>query len=58
MLNCGKLIVVNFTLDSDIDNRKPSSELGAAYVMHNFLFLAGLSVVFASGNQPFRFTKN
>ena len=54
MLNYGKLIIVNFTLLSDIDNRKPSSESGAAYVIH-FLFLAGLSIVFSSGNQPFHF---
>ena len=55
MLNCGKLTIVNFTLLSDIDNRKQSSESDAAYVIH-FLFLAGLSVVFSLGNQPFHFT--
>ena len=56
MLNCGKLIIVNFALLSDIDNRKPLTESGAAYVIH-FLFLAGVSVVFSLGNQPFHFTK-
>ena len=39
MLSCGKVIIVNFTLLSYIDNRKPTSESGAAYVFH-FLFLA------------------
>ena len=57
MLNYEKFTLVNFTLLSDIDNRKPSSESDAAYVIH-FLFLAGLSVDFNSGNQPFHFTKN
>ena len=57
MLNCGKLIIVNFTLLSDIDNRKPLSESLAAYVIH-FFFLAGVSVLFSSGNQPLHFTKN
>ena len=59
MLNCGKLIIVNFALLSDID-RKPLSESGTTYmymyVIH-FRFLAGVSVVFSSGNQPFHFTK-
>ena len=31
MLNCGKLIIVNFTLPSGIDKRKLLSESGAAY---------------------------
>ena len=29
-----KLIVVNFTLLSDIDNRKATSESGAAYIIN------------------------
>ena len=57
MLSCDKLIIVSVTLMSDIDNREPTSESGAAYVIH-FLFLAGLSVVFSLGNQAFHFTKN
>ena len=49
MLNCGKLITVNFTLLSDIDKRKTLIESSAADVIH-FLFLAGLSIGFSSGN--------
>ena len=49
MLRCGKLIIVNFTLLSDIDTRKPKSQSAAPYVIH-FLYLAGLSVVFSSDN--------
>ena len=58
MLNCGKLLIVNFILLSDIDNRNPSSESGAAYVIH-FLFLAAWVILFfSSGNESFHFTKN
>ena len=42
MFYCGKLliIIVNFTLLWDIDNRKRTSEWGASYLIH-FLFLLG-----------------
>ena len=42
MFYCGKLliIIVNFTLLWDIDNRKRTSEWGASYLIH-FLFLVG-----------------
>lgn len=52
-----KLIIVNYTLLSDITNRKPLRSSGAAYAIH-FLFWVRLSVVLSSGNQPFQFTKN
>ena len=54
MLRCGKFIIVNFTLLSDIDIGKPKSQSGASYLIH-FLFLAGLSVVFSSDNQAISF---
>lgn len=59
MLSCCKAItvIVYFKLLLDIGNGKPASDLGAACVIH-FLFLAGLSTVFSSGNQAFHFTKN
>ena len=38
MFYCGKLliIIVNFTLLWDIDNRKRTSEWGASYLIHFF----------------------
>ena len=57
MLNCSKFVIVNFTftLLSDIDNTKLTRLLKV--IIFHFLFLAGLSIVFSSGNQLFHFTK-
>ena len=57
-----KLILVNFTLLSDIDNGKASSEWGATFVIHHDLYtfsIFGLVVSCFSFEQPtFSFYQN
>ena len=51
MLRCSELIIVNFTLLSDIDITKPKSKSGAAYVIFILNFSSGLSLVLSLVNQ-------
>ena len=57
MLSFGKLKIVNFKILSDIDDRKPSSESGAAYVIH-FLFLAAFLFFFGPPTFSFLLPKS